>query len=151
MQEFSIAYGKSSRPSVTTNPELKSRMRDLVSRAYFNLYGKPLSCAEEAWVNSIVATGMQISVDERVAELSSREMVQLLENVIRISDEHLREAKRHIAMASNVFYLKETSLDTVCETEASITCQAVASTILSSGVAHSGRLDVAFPGEPIAS
>ncbi len=111
MQEFSVAFGRVSRAAFSANPELKSQVTELVNRAYYNLHGVNLSHADQQWAGAIVAAAMQLCLDARVRELNTRELLNLFENVIRISEEHTREARRHAAMASNVFYLKETALD----------------------------------------
>lgn len=151
MQEFSLAFSRVSRSTVAMNPELKARVAELVARAYHNIHGINLSSADPAWASSISATALQLSLDERVRHLSPREMVQLFENVIRISEEHLREARRNAAMASNVFYLKETALDAIAVDAHEATYHAVATTILGgTSAAHSGRLEAPKPGEPVA-
>lgn len=111
MQEFSVAFSRVSRATVSANPELKHQVTDLVNRAYFNLHGVSIANADQQWVGAVIAAAMQLCLDARVRELNTRELLHLFENVIRISEEHLREARRHAAMASNVFYLKETALD----------------------------------------
>lgn len=111
MQDFSVAFGRVSRATFSANPELKSQVTDLVNRAYFNLHGVSITQADQKWVGAIVAASMQLCLDNRVRELNTRELLHLFEHVIRISEEHLREVRRHAAMAANVFYLKETALD----------------------------------------
>ncbi len=111
MQEFSVAFGRVSRATFSANPELKTQVTDLVNRAYFNIHGVSIAQAEPTWVGAIVAASMQLCLDGRVRELNTRELLNLFEHVIRISEEHLREVRRHAAMAANVFYLKETALD----------------------------------------
>lgn len=111
MQEFSVAFGRVSRATFSANTELKTHITDLVTRAYFNLHNTTLASADKPWANAIVASALQLCMDARVQKLPPRELVHLFENVIRVSEEHLREAKRHAAMANNVFYLKETALD----------------------------------------
>ena len=151
MQEFSLAFSRVSRSAIAANPELKAHVIELLTRAYFNIHGLAITTADPLWVNSMIATSLQLSLDDRVRALSPRETVQLFENVIRISEEHLREARRHAAMASNVFYLKETALDAVAIESHEATYHAVATTILAgSNAAHSGRVEVPKPGEPIA-
>ena len=115
MNDYSIAFGKVSRAGFSANPELKAYITDLVGRAYFGLHGVAIRAADEKWVSAIIAAATQLCMDERVQQLSTRELIHLFENVIRVSEEHLREAKRHASMAHNVFYLKETVLDTVVE------------------------------------
>lgn len=149
MQEFSLAFSRVSRSAIAANPEMKARVLELLSRAYHNIHGNPLMAADPAWVNSMTATSLQLSLDERVSNLSPRELVHLFENVIRISEEHLREARRHAAMASNVFYLKETALDAIA-IESNEAPFHSATTTVRGGAAHSGRVDVPKPGEPIA-
>ncbi len=151
MQEFSLAFSRVSRAAIAANPELKSHVTALLGRAYFNLHGQSLAMADISWVNSITAVCLQLCLDARVQNMSPREQVQLFENVIRISEEHLREARRHAAMAANVFYLKETALDAVVVDTREATYHAVATTIFGGGnAAHTGRVEVAKPGEPVA-
>ena len=140
MSEQTIAFSRVSGAAIAANPELKSTVTEFVARAYHNLHGLPLSVAEPHWVQSIVAAALQLALDARVQAMSGREMIQLFENVIRISEEHLREAKRHAAMACNVFYLKETSLDAAL-LEARLPGQHhAAATVLSAAVSYTGRL-----------
>ncbi len=142
MQEFTLAFGRVSRSAIAANPELKAHVVDLLTRAYHNIHGQSLTSADPAWVASIVAAGIQLSLDERVRSLSPRETIHLFENVIRISEEHLREARRHAAMASNVFYLKETAIDAVIVSSAESLYHAAAPMVLAgSNVAHSGRVE----------
>ncbi len=151
MQEFSLAFSRVSRSAIAMNPELKARVAELVARAYHNIHGLHFSNADPAWTSAISATALQLSLDERAHQLSVREIVQLFENVIRISEEHLREARRHAAMASNVFYLKETALDAIMVEAHHATYHAIATTILGgSTAAHSGRLEVPKPDDPVA-
>ena len=111
MQSFSVAFGRVTRATFSANPELKAHVTELMGRAYFNLHAQNLSTADAQWTAAIVAAGLQLCLDERATSLTPRELIQLFENLIRVSEEHFREAKRHAAMASNVFYLKETALD----------------------------------------
>ncbi len=151
MQEFSLAFSRVSRSAIAANPEFKARVLELLSRAYHNLHGLSFTHADPTWASSITATALQLSLDERVRNLSPRELIHLLENVIRVSEEHLKEARRHTAMASNVFYLKETALDAIVTDSCEATYHAVATTILGgSTTAHSGRVEAPKPGEPVA-
>lgn len=151
MQDFSLAFRRVSHATVAMNAEHKSRIEDLLSRAYYNIHGQNLTSAEPSWVNSITATAMQLSLHAHVVQLTPRDTVHLFEHMIRISEEHLREARRHAAMACNVFYLKETALDAITMDEHEATFHAVATTILGgTNAAHSGRVDVPKVGEPIA-
>ncbi|MFZ4542356.1 MAG: hypothetical protein ACOYNL_11305 [Rickettsiales bacterium] len=151
MQEFSLAFGRVSRSAIAANPELKAHVVDLLARAYHNIHGQNFANADPAWARSITAAGLQLSLDERVRSLSPRETIQLFENVIRISEEHLREARRHAAMANNVFYLKETALDaSIISSGEAVYHSAEPMVLGGSTVAHSGRVEVPKPGEPIA-
>jgi len=151
MQEFSLAFGRVSRSAIAANPELKAHVMDLLARAYHNIHGQNYSSAEPAWVASITAAGLQLSLDDRVHSLSPRETIHLFENVIRISEEHQREARRHAAMSSNVFYLKETALDAVMISSAEALYHTATPMVLGgSNVAHSGRVEAPKIGEPIA-
>lgn len=151
MQDFSLAFRRVSHATVAMNAEHKSRIEDLLSRAYYNIHGQNLTSADPAWVSSITATAMQLSLHAHVVQLTPRDTVHLFEHMIRISEEHLREARRHAAMASNVFYLKETTLDAITMDDHEATFHAVATTILGgTNATHSGRVDVPKVGEPIA-
>lgn len=148
MQEFQIAFGRVSRSAIAADPELKDQVMDLLARAYFNLHGTAPTNADPQWLGAMTATAFQLCLDARVQSLSIRERIQLFENVIRISEEHQREARRHAAMANNVFYLKETALDAVLIESRESTYHAVVTTVLGGGsVAHTGRVDLPKPGE----
>lgn len=143
MQDYTITFSRVSRAAIAANPELKSTVTDLVARAYYNLHALPLSAADVAWAATIVAAGLQLTLDERVAGMNPRELIHLFENLIRVSEEHLREARRHAAMAANVFYLKETSLDAALLDRRDAPAHDAVTTVLSAAVAHSGRLSKA--------
>lgn len=102
------------------NAEFKSHIADLVGRAYFNLHNTPLSSADAGWANAVIASAVHICSDERVQQHSTRTLIHLFEDIIRVSEEHLREAKRHSAMACNAFYLRETVLDNMLNTSQSL-------------------------------
>lgn len=140
MQEFSIAFGRVSRATFSTNPELKSYITDLVNRAYSSLHGVPLTVADSQWASAVVAAAVQLCLDDRVQALSTRELIQLFENVIRVSEEHLREAKRNAAMATNVFYLKETALDAILVDQAAPALNPAAPTVVGIKMSHGGRV-----------
>ncbi len=129
MQEFSVAFGRVSRATFAANTELKSHVTDLVNRAYFNLHNTTIAHAEKQWASAVLATSLQLCMDPRAQQLTTRELISLFENVIRISEEHLREAKRHAAMSSNVFYLKETALDAMLNDTASALQRAAATVV----------------------
>ncbi len=95
------------------NTEFKSHITELVGRAYYNIHNAELSTADSQWANAIVASALHICMDTRVQQKSTRELVHLFEDIIRVSEEHLREARRHASMATNAFYLRETVLDHV--------------------------------------
>lgn len=149
MQEFSIAFGRVTRSVFVANPELKSQMADLLARAYQNLRGTPITTADAQWVSSLHGAATQLCIDGRVADLSVRALVQLFENLILISEEHLKESRRHAAMACNVFYLKETALDSLNAEGEIAALSAAPSTVLGHNVAHSGRVQVVRPGDPL--
>lgn len=139
MQDFHLAFGRVTRATFSANPELKAQVTALVSRAYDNLHGKSLNSADATWTTAIIAAGLQICLDERAKNATPRELVQLFENIIRVSEEHYREARRHAAMAGNVFYLKETALDAAL-LEAAHTPDHAASTVLGVKIAIPTRM-----------
>lgn len=151
MQEFSLTFSRVTRSTLAMNPNVKARVDELIARAYYNIHGLNFAGAEPQWAASIAATALQLSLDPRVRHLSPREMVHLFEIIIRVSEEHARESRRHAAMANNVFYLKETALDAIATEGSEATFHAVATTILGgSNAAHSGRVEAPKPGEPVA-
>jgi hypothetical protein len=137
MQEFAVAFGRVTRAAVAANPELKNNVNDLLARAYFNIHGTPLTAADPQWVAAMSGAALQLCLDPRVVDMPTRTIVQLFENVVRISEEHQREARRHAAMASNVFYLKETALDALT----GITAFAHASPRVAGGFTVNGRVE----------
>lgn len=139
MQAFSIAFGRVSRATFSADPELRTQITDLVSRAYYNLHSSPITVAERNWANAIIAAALQLCMDSRIHNLTPRELVHVFENMIRISEEHLREAKRHASMASNVFYLKESALDAACSDHTGDFTIAN-STVMGRRTAYSGRI-----------
>ena len=149
MQEFSVAFGRVTRAAIAANPELKNQVSDLLNRAYFNLHGTPIANADAQWVSAISGAALQLCLDARVEALSVREIIHLFENVIRISEEHTREARRHAAMASNVFYLKETSLDAVLVESTNPAFNVASTKVIGNHKAHTGRLEVPKPGDPL--
>ena len=149
MQEFSVAFGRVTRSAIAANPELKSQVTDLLNRAYFNLHATAITTADPHWVAAITGAALQLCLDARVSDLGPRERIHLFENVIRISEEHQREARRHTAMACNVFYLKETSLDAVLHEHDEHAVHAAHTKVIGVHKSHSGRVEVAKPGDPL--
>lgn len=111
------------------NTEFKSHITELVSRAYYNIHGAAIATADTQWSNAIIATALHLCMDTRVQQRSTRELVHLFEDIIRVSEEHLRESRRHASMATNAFYLRETVLDHAIAN--SNTPDAVRSTVVS--------------------
>ena len=149
MQEFSVTFGRVTQSSIAANPELKNQVGDLLNRAYYNLHAAPISAAEPQWVSAITGAALQLCLDGRVGTLSVREVIHLFENVIRISEEHQREARRHAAMACNVFYLKETSLDAILGETTAPEFHVASTKVSGTHKAHTGRVDVPRPGDPL--
>lgn len=149
MQDFSLAFGRVTRSTMAANPELKNHVTDLLNRAYSNLHATPLSSADPQWAASITGAALQLAFDSRVQSMSVRETIRLFENIIVISEEHLREARRHAAMASNAFYLKETSLDALLNVPASSMFNPASTKVMGQHKAHTGRVEVEKPGEPL--
>lgn len=144
MQEFSLPSGKTTRAASSSNPEFRSHIADLVGRAYYNIHGVAIASADKNWANTMITACMQLCMEERTRELNSRELIHLFQNAIRISEEHLRESKRHAAMAMNVFYLKETALDSALyEQSIAASYQRATTTIVGMQLAHSGRVRLA--------
>jgi hypothetical protein len=123
------------------NTEFKTHVCDLVARAYHNMHGTPIAKADPVWVNAIIASAVQICMDERIQTYSTRALVQVFEDIIRVSEEHLREAKRHASMAANAFYLRETVLDNTLANRSEIaTMNSAQSTVMSVAIAELSRI-----------
>ena len=143
MSDYSLALGRGTRSALSANPELKSYVTDIISRAYSKLHGKPIASADAQWVGAMIAAGTQLCLNERVQQLNPRELVQLFETVLRVSEGHMHEARRHTAMATNVFYLNETALDAI--TNATPSIGAAATVVLQ--LSHSGRVRNEAPSD----
>lgn len=147
MQDFTLGFSRVTPSAAAAHSELKHQVQDLVARAYYNLHGHSIANADPAWVTAITGAGMQLRTDARTDALSQRMLIHLFENVIRVSEEHLHEARRHAAMAANVFYLKETTLDTLMMDAYSAGFSMASTTVIGlETLAHTGRLDVPKPG-----
>lgn len=103
------------------NAEFKSHITELVGRAYYNIHGSALFTADSQWANAIIASALHICMDARIQQKSTRDLVHLFEDIIRVSEEHLRESRRHASMATNAFYLRETVLDHTLASNDSVT------------------------------
>ena len=145
MSEQPVTFGRVSRSTFSANTELKTYITDLVNRAYFNLHGKSAATADAQWHSAIVAAATQLCLTERVQTLATRELVQLFENVIRVSEEHLHSARRHTAMATNVFYLKDVAFDSAFNSPMVGTQSSVVLPL-----SHGGRVSVAPKEEDVA-
>lgn len=139
MQHLIAAVFGNSADVSAISPDTRDYIADLMNRAYLNLTGSPLTAADTAWASAMVATGLQLYKDPRMANYESRELVQLFETVIRISDEHVKVSKRHASMALNVFYLKETALDTL-GSESTSNVQSAAPTVIGTQTTYTGRV-----------
>lgn len=101
----------------TSVPELsglRERVWYLVSRAYQNLYGQSMP-ADEEYRHTLCHAALQLMQDERAIGMTDKALLQAFEDIIRISDEHTREARRHLSRASNPVYLREMALDKALE------------------------------------
>ncbi|MBN8542790.1 MAG: hypothetical protein J0M34_00820 [Alphaproteobacteria bacterium] len=144
MQEFSLPSGKTIRAVSSSNPEFRNQIAEHVARAYYNIHGLNITSADPQWTNTIIAACMQLCMEDRAHGLTSRELINLFQNVIRISEEHVRESKRHAAMATNVFYLKETALDSALyEQSLASHYQRATTMVVGMQVSHSGRVRLA--------
>jgi hypothetical protein len=141
MQHLVAALFGTSSDATTINPDTREYIANLMNRAHMNLHGISLNNAEHSWSNAMITAGIQLYKDARVYNLSSREIVQLFENVIRVSEEHLKISRRSASMAVNVFYLKETALDNaITDHHIAEQSQAAHPTVHRANVAHSGRI-----------
>lgn len=139
MQHLIAAIFGNSADVSAISPDTREYIVDLMNRAHMNLHGTSLTTADTTWASAMVATGLQLYKDPRMANFGSRELVQLFENAIRVSEEHVKVSKRHASMALNVFYLKETALDTLGQEEAH-KAHSAAPTVIGTQTTYTGRI-----------
>jgi hypothetical protein len=120
------------------NTELKSHISELLARAYYNIHGTAITTADSHWVDAMTASALHICMDSRLQQQSNRDLLHLFEDIIRVSEEHLKESRRHASMATNAFYLRETVLDNASFAESM--AQAAQSTIVTLDKTHLSRL-----------
>lgn len=97
--------------------QFRSDIHQLVNRAYFNLHGRPMAEEDPQWVTSIVNAALQCALHDQSRELSQRQLVTVFEDMIRVSEEHYRLARQHMAKANNTVYLRQVALDMLEERE----------------------------------
>lgn len=86
----------------------------LINRAYQNIYGMNLP-ANPDYQKSVFDAALSLLQDPRSKTLDEKILMQACEDIIRVSDEHHRLAKKHASRASNPVYLRETVLDNAFE------------------------------------
>lgn len=119
----------------------------LMNRAYQNLYGLSMP-GDPHYQQTIFNAALQLIRDHRCTSLSEKFLLQAIEDIIRISDEHHRQAQKHLSRASNPVYLRETALDNIMEHQKYITALEELmpeSTVRSWRMEHSGRVEYASP------
>ncbi len=93
---------------------MKEQTWYLIGRAYQNIYGMNMP-SDAQYQQTLLNAAMQLRMDERAASMGERDLLHAFEDIIRISDEHYREAQQHMSRASNPVYLRETALDNALE------------------------------------
>lgn len=93
---------------------IKEQTWYLIGRAYQNIYGLSMP-ADPQYQQVIFNAAIQLRMDERASRMGERDLLHAFEDIIRISDEHYREAQQHLSRASNPVYLRETALDKALE------------------------------------
>lgn len=119
---------------------IKEQTWFLVSRAYQNIYGITMP-NDPHYQQTLFNAAMSLRMDDRANSMNERELLHVFEDIIRISDEHQREAQQHMAKASNAIYLREMALDNALESQKYL--QALHEIMPESkagGVRHTGRL-----------
>jgi len=111
-QAFS-AHLSSSAPT-SHHHTLRERAHYLITRAYQNLYGQSLPDDAE-YQHMLCNAAWQLIQDTRAQSMSDKLLLKAFEDIIRISDEHAREARKHLSRASNPVYLREMALDNALE------------------------------------
>lgn len=92
----------------------KERAWFLINRAYQNIYGMALP-SDPIYQQTIFNAAYPVMIDRRARSMNEKLLLRTFEDIIRISDEHHREAQKHLAKASNAVYLRETALDKAVE------------------------------------
>ena len=115
----------------------------LLNRAYQNIYGMNMP-SEPQYQQTLFNAALHLMLDKRARGLSEKQLLTTFEDIIRISDEHHREATKHLSRAGNPVYLRETALDKAMEHQKYM--QALeeitpASKIRSVRTEHTGRVE----------
>lgn len=121
---------------------MRERTWYLINRAYQNLYGLSMP-GDPPYQQAIFNAALQLMRDARSQTLDSKLLLQAFEDIIRISDEHYRQAQKHLSRASNSVYLRETALDNILEHQkyiAALEELMPESTVRSWRMEHTGRV-----------
>ncbi len=121
---------------------LRERTWYLLNRAYQNIYGLNIP-SDPPYQQTIFNAAIQLMRDQRARHLNEKFLLQAFEDIIRISDEHHRQAQKHVSRASNAVYLRETALDNILEHQKYIAALEELmphNTVRSWRMEHSGRL-----------
>lgn len=110
----------------------------IINRAYQNIYGMNLA-ADPGYQQIIFDAALNLRRDPRSANLDEKSLLNAVEDIIRISDEHHRLANKHMSRASNPVYLRETAIDNIIEKQKYL--QAVGEIIPNSEVTAGCQLD----------
>lgn len=94
--------------------DTKERSWFLINRAYQNIYGMAMP-ADPIYQQTIFNAAYPVMTDRRARTMNEKLLLRTFEDIIRISDEHHREAQKHLAKANNAVYLRETALDKAVE------------------------------------
>lgn len=86
----------------------------MINRAYQNIYGLNLP-ADATYQRTIFDAALALRRDARCATITDKMLLEAVEDIIRISDEHHNRARKHLARASNPVYLRETAMDNIVE------------------------------------
>lgn len=119
---------------------IKEQTWFLVSRAYQNIYGLNIP-TDPHYQQTLLNAAMGLRLDNRAKYMSERDLLHVFEDIIRISDEHQREAQQHLSKASNAVYLREMALDNALESQKYMKAlHELMPNSTAAGVRHTGRL-----------
>lgn len=71
MQHLIAAIFGNSADVSAISADTRDYIADLMNRAYMNLHGNPLTTADMQWASAMVATGLQLYKDPRMASFGT--------------------------------------------------------------------------------
>ena len=103
-----------SEPSLSLSIPSQASIAYMLERAYQNIYGASMP-TDPHYSQDLTHAAEQLVMDHRAKSFTARELLSVMEDMIRVAEEHHKLARQHAAKASNAIYLRETALDKALE------------------------------------